>query len=476
MARLLLLQPLRIYKRWPMPEDFTGLVSTVPTLAMPQLAGALRGHQLDYMDGIARDHALSELTARAARADAVLINAHSSIGALNVEANVQHLRRTTPDVPIVLGGHHATLYPREWLQRGAHFVVRNEGEETIRELVDAIARGGGYGEIAGLSWREGSNLHRNPDRALIADLDDLPVPDWSILDPKLYALPLAIDGYSTTVETSRGCGHACSFCAATKMWSNTQRFKSARRVVEELRILQRMGYRRLWFADDNYGAEPQRDLELYERLARERIEVEWMAFIRADTILRNPEAIAAGARAGFRMAMVGFESPGGRVLGDFNKGVSGEVYREVARILRRNDMFILGFFIVGYLDETDEETEAVFRAARDLCDYPVISIFEPRRDTADYERTAGVGDLPGGDMFYHNTVHFIPSKLHLLRRYRRFYARYLAHPRQLHRLAAGPPSQRAFYRHLYANMTRSMLSASPAKVSRPWEMVRDLSE
>lgn len=476
MARLLLLQPLRIYKRWPMPEDFTGLVSTVPTLAMPQIAGALQGHELDYMDGIARDHPLSELTARAHRADAVLINAHSSIGALNVEANVEHLLRMAPDLPIVLGGHHATLYAREWLQRGVHFVVRHEGEETIRELVDAIGRGGGYAEIAGLSWREGDSIHHNPDRSLIADLDDLPMPDWSILDPKLYGLPLAMAGHSTTVETSRGCSHTCSFCAATKMWHHTQRFKSAERVVEELRILQRMGYRRLWFADDNYGADPLRDLEIYERITREGIEVEWMAFIRADTIIENPDAIAAGARAGFRLAMVGYESPGERVLGDFHKGVSGEIYREVASILRRNRMFILGFFIVGYLDETDEETETVFRAARDLCDYPVISIFEPRRDTVDYGRSEGSGELPGGDMFYHNTVDFIPSKAHLLRRYRRFYSRYLLQPRQLRRLVIGPRSQRAFYRHLYANMTRSVLSATPAKMARPWEMVRDLAE
>ena len=269
MARLLLLQPLRIYKRWPMPEDFTGLVSTVPTLAMPQVAGALAGHEIDYLDGIARDHSLAELSRRVARADAVLINAHSSIGALNVEANVRHIVDHHPTTPVVLGGHHATVYDFEWLDRGVHHVVRNEGEWTIRELVDAMERGGGYDEVAGLSWRDGvGDYHRNPDRPLTADLDDLPMPDWSILDPSLYGLPLPLDGHATTLETSRGCHHRCSFCAASKMWHHTQRFKSAERVLEELHMVQRLGYRKLWFADDNYGARPERDLELYELIAR----------------------------------------------------------------------------------------------------------------------------------------------------------------------------------------------------------------
>ena len=135
MANILFLQPLRVYKRWPMPEDFTGLISSVPTLALAQLAGCLTGHRHDLVDGIAREYALRELDERAARADLVLINAHSSIGALNVEANLRRIKEKSPGKKVVLGGHHATLYDREWVARGADFVVRSEGEQTIAELL-----------------------------------------------------------------------------------------------------------------------------------------------------------------------------------------------------------------------------------------------------------------------------------------------------------------------------------------------------
>ena len=476
MARLLLLQPLRIYKRWPLPEDFTGLVAKVPTLAFPALAGALRGHEIDYLDGIVTDYPLTELTRRAASADAVLINAHSSIGSLNTEANLRHVLETVPGVPIILGGHHATVYDYEWLGRGAHFVVRGEGEIAIQELVEAIGTGGPYDSIAGLSWRDGDGeFRRNPARQHVKSLDDLPLPDWSILDTSKYTLPLPVKGHATTVETSRGCSFGCTFCAASEMWDRRQRFKSADRLIEEFRILTRMGFHRLWFSDDNFGVRPKRDLELYDWILREGIELGWMAFIRADTVLRHRDAIAQAAKAGFKAALVGFESPAQRILGDLGKGVDGDIYEEVAHILRRNGIFIAGFFIAGYIGETEAESAELFKSAAYLADYPIISIFEPRRGTPDFMRSSDSGDLPGGDMFYHNTVTSIRSQEHVLKQYRAFYAQYLSSPRQIRRLIAGTPGERSFYRLLYTNIARSILRTSPSRVMRPWEMVRAIT-
>lgn len=472
---ILLLQPLRIYKRWPMPEDFTGLISSTPTLAFAQLAGALKEHQITYLDGIARDPKLAELTAKVAAADMVLINAHSSIGAMNVEANVRHIQMVDPAKVIILGGHHATLYDQEWLGRGAHFVVRGEGEVTIVELLAALEAGGPLDEVAGISWRgPDGRFHRNPDREQVADLDQLPLPDWTILDPGRYHLPLPIKGYATTVETSRGCGHGCQFCAASKMWRNRQRFKSAERVLEELRVLQRLGYRRLWFADDNFLADPERDNAIFEGILREGISLQFMAFMRADSVARNPDLVATAARAGLRNALVGFESPVQRILTRINKAASSDEQPRAAALLRRHGVFIGGFFMVGYLDETPEETAAVFRAAAELADFPIISIFEPRRGTPDFFRSVEQGEVCGGDQFYHNTVDAINSQKQVLGPYRRFYANFFRRPRTLRQLLIGTPAQRAFFRALYTNMARSVAGVTPNRAAHPWKMVQDI--
>ena len=130
--------------------------------------------------------------------------------------------------------------------------------------------------------------------------------------------------------------------------------------------------------------------------------------------------------------------------------------------------------MVGYRGESQAETDATFAAAAKMSDYPIISPFEPRRGTPDFRRSKQENDLPGGDMFYHNTVKFIPSKAHVLRQYRLFYSRYLLDPKQLYKLLRGSPTEQRWFRNLYGNIARSVLSATPAKIAHPWTMVRDI--
>ena len=175
--------------------------------------------------------------------------------------------------------------------------------------------------------------------------------------------------------------------------------------------------------------------------------------------------------------MVGFESSLAKSLRGFAKGTDGSDYAATSAILRRNKIFIGGFFIVGCHGETRAQTAEVLAAAAELADYPIVSIFEPRRGTADFERIGRAEDLPSADMFYHNTTHALPSlREGLMRQYRAFYRGFLLHPRQLGQFAWGTPAQRSFYRFLFAGMARSLLNVTPAKLRRPWEMVLDIRD
>jgi radical SAM superfamily enzyme YgiQ (UPF0313 family) len=71
-----------------------------------------------------------------------------------------------------------------------------------------------YASIAGLAWRDGSEIVINPDRPFIANLDDLPIPMHELLPLERQRMPM-IKGPFTFIVTSRGCTAGASFASST---------------------------------------------------------------------------------------------------------------------------------------------------------------------------------------------------------------------------------------------------------------------
>src|SRR6185295_8199332 len=122
---------------------------------------------------------------------------------------------------VVLGGPESAGYPEEYLARGADVVVAGEGEETLAELLPALARSGRSGPhrlhgVAGTIFRDetGAVVH-NPERAQIPNLDVLPWPDRERIDLERY-----VDVWRThhgmgsvNLITARGCPYKCRWCS-----------------------------------------------------------------------------------------------------------------------------------------------------------------------------------------------------------------------------------------------------------------------
>src|SRR2546427_215211 len=79
---------------------------------------------------------------------------------------IELVRALRPGVRIAVGGYDPSLAPEAYTDPTAavDFIVRGEGELTFRELVRALEGGGGFENIAGLSYREGDGVRHNPDR------------------------------------------------------------------------------------------------------------------------------------------------------------------------------------------------------------------------------------------------------------------------------------------------------------------------
>lgn len=146
----------------------------------------------------------------------------------------KYLKSLQPDLPILLGGPHATILDKQILRRFREFdvIVRHEAEATLLPVLDALADRK-FESIAGISYRSGTEICVNQGVPLIEDLDSLP---WPAFDRfPIHALGLQ----SIRVEAGRGCPFSCTFCSTATFFGRKYRLKSADRLTAELDYLNR---------------------------------------------------------------------------------------------------------------------------------------------------------------------------------------------------------------------------------------------
>lgn len=281
---------------------------------------------------------------------------------------IRGIRDRLPGTPLVLGNTHATTFADGILSRGlADFVVRGEGEETLPELVQALATGGDPAAIPGLSWRDGAHVRHNPDRPPVADLDALPWPAWDLLDLTAWRyqrIPLVnLRTLPVPLAASRGCDRACTFCSQDKTSRPLPpRRRKVERVVAELdHHVRRHGFRAFGFNDAYFPWNDEVGREFAGRLSRLSWRAPWVTETRVDEV--TDPLMGVLARSGLHAVFYGFESGDPTVLGRLGKGTTVEQGREAVRIAHRHGVLVVGFFMVGLPGEDRDAMERTLRFA-----------------------------------------------------------------------------------------------------------------
>lgn len=318
-----------------------------PPIGLASLASALERHGCGVRVIDAQAEKLSDETAVriVAQQTPDIVGVSVSTPALSAALRIaQQIRTRCPDVLLVAGGPHASVCPDDLLAEGAFdYVVRGEGERTLTELMDAIAKRGDVAHVAGVSFRKEGSVVHNPDRMIDADIDALPLPDWALFPLKRYAHPLDRNDYCLPILTRRG-GPRTPECVAAEWQALIERY-SAREVA---------------VLDDLFAGGAARALGLCDLLiARGLNRVPWSLAngIRADCV--TTELCAAIRRAGCY-----------RVYIDAAPGLRDAVARA-----KRAGLETGGCFTLGKPGETAVEMDATIEAALDLrLDYARFSV------------------------------------------------------------------------------------------------------
>ena len=313
-------------------------------------------------------------------------------------------------IPVILGGPHVTFLPDEALAH-AEVVVRGEGEQAMNALLDLWQEGyvkapdAEYARVPNLSWKDAAGaIHHNPMAPWIANLDELPVPDFSLADG---TADCRFSGRSTVmVQTSRGCPFDCSFCSVTGMFGKKFRYRSVESVLQEVRRYNRRDHF-VFFCDDNFTANKRRARELVEAMIREKFRFQWSTQVRTD-LARDPELVRLMKRAGCHTVFIGFESVNPKSLKEMKKSQSLEDIENAIRVIQGAGIHIHGMFVFGFEEDDWSTVEATVRLAHEMKLTSVqLLILTPLPGSELYERLSSEGRLTSRDWDLYDTHHVV---------------------------------------------------------------------
>jgi anaerobic magnesium-protoporphyrin IX monomethyl ester cyclase len=301
-------------------------------------------------------------------------------------------------------GTHVTPLPRATMEAfpSLDYALRGEPELTLRELLDTLDRGGGQepeggrqsdrqlaarlerlftaadpgwrpawevdpqqplAAIKGLVWRDRGVIRINPDRPLIRDLDDLPLPLHGLLPWRQYRAP-NIRGPYTFIVPSRGCPGGCTFCIKHVSYGSSVRLRSPQNVLAELKLLWDLGLRNVHMYADLFTANREQVMGICEGMMREGLRFRWTCNSRVDYV--DPEMLRAMKRAGCWMISWGIESASEEILRHVHKGIQPDKVARALRWSKEAGIMNWGFFILGLPGESEESIQATIALAKKL--------------------------------------------------------------------------------------------------------------
>lgn len=268
---------------------------------------------------------------------------------------------------VIIGGVHPTFLPKETLEETrCDYVVLGEGERPLLQLAQNGFRNQNFRGV--YSRQDLAGVEQFTKAKPVADLDDLPFPDWEQLDPRKY--PPAPHGAIVkrfpigVVMTSRGCPFGCTFCASPRFYDRKVRFRSPENVVEEIEYLvSRFGVREIHFEDDNLTLNHAYVEKLCHLILERAIKVTWACpnGIRADSV--DEPLVRLMRESGCYYFAYGIESVNSRILKEIKKQEDIGTIRQAIDCASRGGISCQGFFIFGLPGETPETIEETIRFA-----------------------------------------------------------------------------------------------------------------
>ncbi|MEQ1918777.1 MAG: radical SAM protein [Elusimicrobiota bacterium] len=378
MSRLLLIRPPAVFSI----NNYSSPV-TMP-LSLAYLSAALRekGHLVDNIDALGeglehmavsyapgvRYRGLStekiiERIAALPRPDAIGVTCMFSQEWPHIEDMILAIAAKFPDIPMMIGGEHATAAAEYTLTScpPVKYVALGEGEETIVDFADFLQGRKTIDQVSGVWWRDDSGaIIKNPARARLRTPDQLPWPAWDLFDLEPYH---AVGeghgverGRAMPILATRGCPYQCTFCSNPEMWTTRYVMRDPVKVVDEIaNYLKKYKADNIDFYDLTAIVKKDWTLAFCNEIHRRGLKFTWQLPSGTRSEAMDDEALKAMAGSGCMNVTYAPESGSAEMLDYIKKRVKLPRLYDSLKFATKNGIFVKCNLIIGFPKETRKD-------------------------------------------------------------------------------------------------------------------------
>jgi radical SAM superfamily enzyme YgiQ (UPF0313 family) len=280
------------------------------------------------------------------------------------------IKEQYPNIKVIAGGAHVTSMPYEsMVESMLDMVVVGEGEFTFVDILNDKDPA----DILGIYYRtETGEILKTGFRPFIQNLDDLPMPAFHLYDSEYYkdkiSRLLAKRRPLAMLEFSRGCIYKCDFCASKMTMAFGYRKKSPERCAEEVKLLEKYGYKEFALADDIFTSDNKWAINVSNAIIDTKVDMLWTCTNGIRVESADDTLFQTMRKAGCYRVSFGFETGNERVLKEFGKGGKATLEQgiEAVKMARKAGIDANGFFMLGLSPDTEESMMDTINYARKL--------------------------------------------------------------------------------------------------------------
>jgi len=276
-------------------------------------------------------------------------------------------------LPIILGGHHASIYPEETINiPGCDAICIGDGEIPLTEYLNHYVLNKNFQDIKGIWAKVNDQIIKNARGSFNQKLDELPYPDWDLwkdLDRYFYFLGMLY------IIGSRGCPYRCSYCdahgIADAIEGNYFRLKDPIKYVAEINYhwqkYKNRNLRLLQLFDPVFTIDDEWLEKFCNRYKNSGLseKIKYSIFSRIDHL--NEDKIKLLAESGCKVLRVGIECGNENMrINIYKKNVTNKKIVDIMTLVKKYNLSATAYYILGGPGETKNNIKETIAFANQL--------------------------------------------------------------------------------------------------------------